>query len=383
MTLASLCLVTMIVLTTQALLYINILTQSGQSLLTFLKLALTLVPGMILIVLPFALLLGASATLNRMNSDSELAVLEAAGAGKAVLLRPILVIAAGATIASLILALAVEPWANGIRRDLRVAASADLIGMAIQSGSFRQVDENLYIQIAEQHGGGTLGGIFIADRRDPALELIYYARTGRVSKVDGRDVIIMNGGEIHRRTMETGDVSIISFVSYAVDMSLFGAQTGVARYTPNEWPTAELFRPDPGNEYARERPDDIRAEMHDRLSVWLYPPAFALIAVVFAGSARANREERAWNLLAVCGSAFLLRGAGFLAGANAGGSAVAALACYALPLGACALLAWLLIRGRTLAAPRTLIEKSGAVLDWLAGQRRHLAGLIGRPERPT
>src|SRR5690606_4700763 len=125
MTLASLCLVTLIVLTTQALLYINILTQSGQSLLTFLVLALTLVPAMVMIVMPFALLLGAASTLNRMNGDSELAVLEAAGAGRMILVRPVMSIAAGATAISLVIVLLLEPWTSAMRRDLRVAAGAD------------------------------------------------------------------------------------------------------------------------------------------------------------------------------------------------------------------------------------------------------------------
>ncbi len=387
MTLASLCLVTMIVLTTQALLYINILTQSGQSLLTFLKLALTLVPGMVMIVLPFALLLGAATTLNRMNGDSELAVLEAAGAGRMVLLRPILALAVGATVITLVIALLLEPWSGAIRRDLRAAAGADLIGMAIQSGSFRRIEDNLYVQIAQQHGGGTLGGIFIADRRDKAVELVYYARTGRVTKVDGRDMIVMNGGEIHRRNMEAGDVSIISFVSYAIDLSMFGAGSSLASHGPNEWPTAALFNPDPDNDFTRERPDEIRAEIHDRFSVWLYPPAFALIAVFFAGSARANREERAWSMLAVFTSAFLLRGAGFLAVASAGSSALAAFACYALPLGGSALLAFLLARGRSLAVPAVLIETTDAAIDWALERHRRiqlaLAGLLGRPDRTT
>src|SRR5690606_2188892 len=66
LTLASLGLVTFIVLTTQSLLYLNIVTQSGQSLATFLKLALTLIPTMLLVVMPFALLLGATSTLNRL-----------------------------------------------------------------------------------------------------------------------------------------------------------------------------------------------------------------------------------------------------------------------------------------------------------------------------
>src|SRR5690606_37356356 len=100
LTLASLALVTFIVLTTQSLIYLNIVTQSGQSLATFLRLAFTLVPTMLLVVTPFALLLGATSTLNRLNGDSELAVLEAAGAGKGILLKPILLIAVAATLVS-------------------------------------------------------------------------------------------------------------------------------------------------------------------------------------------------------------------------------------------------------------------------------------------
>lgn len=372
LTVASLGLVTMIVLTTQSLLYINILTQSGQSLLTFLKLALTLVPAMVMIVMPFALLLGAANTLNRMNGDSELSVLEAAGAGKKILVRPILTIAAAATVISLAISLFVDPWSSAIRHELRVAAGADLIGIAIQSGSFRRIDENLYVQIAEQYSGGTLGGIFIADRRDPDVELIYYAQTGRLTRIDDRTLIMMNGGEIHRRNLETGDVSIISFVSYAIDMSRFGPARSLTRFGPGDWSTAELLDPDPNNEFARNRPEEIRAEFHKRFSEWLYPPAFALIAIFFVGAARPNREERVWGMMVVFSAAFLLRGAGFVATNSSGISLAAAVACYALPLGAIAALAVLLAYGRSLVVPLAVIERTDAILEWLAGQGRRL-----------
>lgn len=367
LTLASLGLVTFIVLTTQSLLYLNIVTQSGQSLATFLKLALTLIPTMLLVVMPFALLLGATSTLNRLNTDSELAVLEAAGAGKSILVRPILLIAVAATAISLFISFHAEPWSSALRRDLRVAASADLLGIAVQSGSFREVTPGLYIQIAEQHAGGTLAGIFLVDRREDEVEMIYYARSGRIARENGRNLIIMSGGEIHRRDIDSGDVSIISFHSYAVDMAQFGPDGGSTSYHPRDWPTAELLDPDPNNDYARKRPDEIRAEIHDRFTAWLYPLPFALLPIVFAGNARANRDERVWGVIFVFAAAFLLRGAGFVAASGAGRSALDAVACYALPLGSTAVLALLLRRGKVLVAPQALVERSNEILERVLG----------------
>ena len=81
------------VLVTQVLLYVNLLTASGQALITFFALAATLVPPMTNLVLPFALYIGASQTLNGMNSDSELAVIEAAGGSLSIQTKPIILLA--------------------------------------------------------------------------------------------------------------------------------------------------------------------------------------------------------------------------------------------------------------------------------------------------
>ena len=61
---------TVMVLITQVLIYVNLLTASGQAIITFFALAATLVPPMLNLVMPFALHIGATQTLNGMNSDS-------------------------------------------------------------------------------------------------------------------------------------------------------------------------------------------------------------------------------------------------------------------------------------------------------------------------
>ena len=364
---------TFIVLTTQVLLFVNILTQSGQALGSFLMLALTLTPGMILIVLPFALILGTSNTLNRMNNDSELAVLEAAGAGRKFIIKPVLLLAIAMTVISLFIAQIVEPWSNRHRRDLLVSAGADLIQIAIQSGAFRQLDENLYVQVADQYPGGDLGGIFLADRRDKKTELLYYASRGTIVEQDGRNLILMSDGEIHRRDVGTGDVSVISFASYALDMSQYGPAKSSAFYLPKERSMQDLLNPDPNDWYAKNQPHVIRAEIHRRFSEWLYPLAFALISIYFAGTARANRQERIWSMSAAFGAAFALRGMGFAVTNEAGNSTLMVAACYALPLGAILLTTVLLMTGSVIAVPQRLLDRGASIVAALDKKRVALA----------
>ncbi|RUU63031.1 LptF/LptG family permease, partial [Mesorhizobium sp. M2C.T.Ca.TU.009.01.2.1] len=64
-----------IVWTTQVLAKIDLVTDNGQSTLTFFEVAALIIPSIIPIVVPFALVVAVAQTLSAMNTDSELAVL--------------------------------------------------------------------------------------------------------------------------------------------------------------------------------------------------------------------------------------------------------------------------------------------------------------------
>ena len=180
---ATLATTTVIAMTTQVLLRIDLLSSTGQSVLTFVKLAGLLIPPMMLVVMPFALMIGAAQTLTTMNSDSELAVIEASGGAGHLISRPILVIAAGMSIFCLIEATLIEPWSNRQVRVLLDKASADLFSAAVQSGTFHEVDDNLYVSVAEKYPGGRLGGIFLSMR---AMKASWALHAWRLSKVPRR-----------------------------------------------------------------------------------------------------------------------------------------------------------------------------------------------------
>ena len=323
---------TAIVLTTQVLLRVNILTESGESLATFMKLALFLIPAMAMLVMPFALLIGVSQNLNTMNGDSELAVIEASGGSNLLIAKPVMLIAVAMTLISLGSSLFVEPWSNRQLREIISAASADLMSFAVQSGTFKRVSKNLYMQIDEQLPGGDFGGIFIVDLRDPQMQLIYYAKRGAIRSVDSDNFLLMQQGEIQRKNRTTGQISTITFASYALDFATFDASQRTTTYYPKERSTAYLFSPDPNDPVVKNAPSQIRSEIHRRFSEWLYPMLFGLIAVYFGGAARSNRDERLWSLGLSVLIALTFRSVGFLVVGSSGNSLASALLCYLVPL---------------------------------------------------
>src|SRR6516165_7566518 len=71
---------TLIVWLTSVLREIKLLTSEGQTFILFLKITSLALPNLIITVAPIAFLIAALHSLNRLNGDSELIVLSAAGA---------------------------------------------------------------------------------------------------------------------------------------------------------------------------------------------------------------------------------------------------------------------------------------------------------------
>ena len=75
---------------------IDFVTTSGQSALAFFNLATLILPSVVPVVVPFTIAIAVAQTLSMMNSDSELVVINAAGSSRLTVIRPILLLAAGA-----------------------------------------------------------------------------------------------------------------------------------------------------------------------------------------------------------------------------------------------------------------------------------------------
>jgi lipopolysaccharide export system permease protein len=94
----------------------------------------------------------------------------------------------------------------------------------------------------------------------------------------------------------------------------------------------QLLFPDKNEEYYKAIEGRFRAELHDRLSAWLYPLAMALIAFAALGDARTTRQGRGLAIAMAVVAVGALRIAGFAASTAAVRSPAAAFLVYLVPL---------------------------------------------------
>ncbi len=141
--------------TTQVLPRINLVTDNGQSALTFLKVATLILPSIIPIVVPFAVAVAVALTLSTMNSDSELAVINAAGASRWTIVRPILLLALVAAMFSFVIDNGINPYARQKNRQLMAESRADLLSLVIQEG-FSVIHRDV-IDRSRRHGKSNYG----------------------------------------------------------------------------------------------------------------------------------------------------------------------------------------------------------------------------------
>lgn len=369
---------------TQAVGRINLVTDTGQSVSAFLKVATLIMPSLIPDVVPFAVAIAVAQTLSTMNADSELAVINATGARRWTLLRPAVLLGLGVSIASFAIENGVVPYAQNEKRHIVAEANADLFALVIQEGSFRKLQNGLFVQVSQRRSDGTMTGIFVADSRNPKADLIYYAKEGRVIKGEGTTVLAMKDGEVQRKA-PGGDVSVIKFSTYTFDLSSLTPAVDKVLLFPPDRTLGYLMNPDPNDRYFKEHPQQFRAELHKRFTGWLYPLVFALIAFAAAGDARSHREGGLHPLATALCAALFVRWLGYLAQSKAENLPVFVWAMYAVPIITSVAAIWLIMANRRMQVPVTWsdrIARSAEVLQeryvafkvWRSGFRRISGG---------
>jgi lipopolysaccharide export system permease protein len=354
---------TLLVMTTQVLIRVDVLTTTGQAFGAFMLLAATIIPSVISVVAPFALLIGVSQVLSGMNSDSELVVIEAAGAKPATVLRPVLALSVALSIMVLLVANFVEPWSNRKLYDVLARAQSDLFSVAVRSGTFMKLEDGLYVQVNEKLPGGALSGIFLSDTRTEGTEAIYYAKSGVVRPQGETNILLLLDGELQQKDMTNNQISIVTFSSYALDMAAFVPAGKSAARRPKEQSTPYLLNPAPDDFYFQKAQFVITEELVQRFSTWLYPLAFGLIAFTFLGKARSNRHEQFQNGALVAGITLGARGFGFYSVAESGITPVMEVLSYLVPGLLIILFGALAVTGRTLTIPKSWARLNDRLLE--------------------
>jgi lipopolysaccharide export system permease protein len=357
---------------TQALRGIDLMTSQGQTILTFLGITSLVIPALVLIIAPIALMISISHTLNKLATDSEIIVMNAAGFSPFRLFRPF--VYATCVVALMVAFIAAYLAPDGMRRIKQWDAdiTADVLTNILQPGRFAQLDQNLTIRIRERQPGGLLAGIFVDDRRDPKERVTIVADHGTVMKNEGGSFLILEDGNLERFEVGKRDPALVAFKRYAFDMSKFSSQGHDVALGIRERYLWELVDPPKDDPIYTQIPGQFRAELHDRFMSPIYPFAFAALTFAFLGTPRTTRQSRNFSIGGSILAVFGLRMVGFACSVMAVKSPLAVVFQYLMLVAGIGVGVWIIIAG-------AVIEPPAALLEAISKSNARLLRLFGRP----
>ncbi len=304
-------LLTAVVWLTQSLRLLDLVINQGASAGIFAYLTLLALPGLLAIIVPVAFFGAAIYALHKLNNDSELVVMWAAGMSRAQMAIPVMAAAFLAMAITYACSLYLMPMGQRAMRDKVFDIRADIGAAILKEGAFTTPTEGLTVFIRELRQAGEVRGILVHDNRNLARPLTYLAERGMLAQTPAGARLIMINGNIQQSGQRGARLSVLKFDRYVFDLDQFTGPQRSTELETSERYLGELFNPvlqGPDQESQRRV---YVAEAHNRLSSALYCFAFGLMALAATATAHLARSNFALRLVGTAIAATALRMAGY------------------------------------------------------------------------
>lgn len=285
---------------TQSLRFIEMIVNKGISVGTFLLLTMLLMPSFLVVIVPISLFAVVLFTYNKLNVDRELVVLRAAGFSHWSLARPALILAVAATVFGFAMTMVAIPKTVQSFRELQWTIRNDITSVLLQEGVFNKFGDGLTIYVRSRSPEGELLGILVHDKRNPDKPVTLMAERGALVFTDKGPRVLMGNGNRQQMPRDTGQLSLLYFDSYTVDLATATGATGDRFRDAREKSLAELLAADEASlgitDYRR-----AKVELHQRLTSPLYNLGFTLIALACLLTAGFDRRGQGATILLAIG----------------------------------------------------------------------------------
>ena len=166
----------------------------GQSALVFLEFTALTLPNLIRMVLPMAAFAAAVYVTNRLNTESELTVMQATGTSPWQLARPVLVFGLVAAAMMSVLTHYLLPASVSQLAVREAEVSRNVTARLLSEGSFLHPAPGVTFFVRQIDRDGTLNDVFLSDRRNPDQNVTYTAsRAFLVREGDKANLIMVDG----------------------------------------------------------------------------------------------------------------------------------------------------------------------------------------------
>lgn len=246
----------------------------------------TVLPPLLVVIIPLAFLMGIMLGFGRLSADSETIALKASGIGLAAMSRPVLLLATGCALLTLVVSFWGAPWGKRAFRATLFDITRKQATIGLQTQVFLKQFSNLVLYTNDlDPRSGEMSGVFIVEQQPDSPRLIF-AETGRMYSDPQQQAVTLRlqNGVVHRQGADTRTDSyqVIGFASYEITPDLSRAlaeETAPRKVSRKELGMAALWARAGG---ATEQARAARGELHRRLCAPLAPLLFALLALPFS-----------------------------------------------------------------------------------------------------
>lgn len=298
-----------IVWLTQSLQFLQFIVSKGLSVTAWLKLTVLLLPSFLLTILPAALFFVVLFTYNKLTSDRELVVAQAAGLSRVRLAIPVLVCASLAMVVAFSLSLYIVPMCVTAFKDVQWLLRSDASQILLREGSFNELTQGLTVYIRARDRDGQLSDILVHDTRPKDSTTTLIAEHGIVTNDNDQGMrIVLGNGSRQELKRGTAKLSVSYFDSYAFSFADL-EKGGGARDDSRDRSTWDLITAQPGEKVSARIASRMRAEGHERLVGPLNVFSYAFLALAFLLTGPFDKRGQTRRLIMSIGAAIAFQAA--------------------------------------------------------------------------
>lgn len=281
---------------TQSLRFVDVVLNKGLPFSTFFALIVYLIPDLIGVVLPIAVLIAVLFVYNRMTADNELIVMRATGMSNWQLASPALILSC--TVVAILYSITIYamPFSYKKMKDLEHEIKGYVSTAMLQEGQFNSV-RSLTVYVRKRHSPTDLSGIIIYDARDYKKPYVITAELGSILSTNKGERVVLLNGIRHETNTSTGHPSMLRFSQHIIDFNSGGIVPEVRSKKPHEYFLWELLFPD--DDIARDsvQYSKMFARAHYNILMPLTALCFGLLSVCLILSGEYNRRGRSKRLM--------------------------------------------------------------------------------------
>jgi lipopolysaccharide export system permease protein len=251
----------------RAVVLFDTLIASGQSAMVFLELTTLTLPNVIRIVLPVAAFASVVYVTNRLQSDSELVVVQATGFSPMRLARPVLYFGLIVMLFLSTLTHVLVPASLGRLVDRTSEISENVTARLLTEGTFFHPVEGVTFYIREITPDGELRNVFIDDSRSAGRQITYTAATALIVRQEAGPKLLMFDGMVQTLNTATRQLSVTRFDDFAYDVGALVPLPSADVRRLEDLSTLEILRAgDALHAETGRTPEAFRQEAHDRVT---------------------------------------------------------------------------------------------------------------------